>query len=252
MLKPLLLAGLAAAAFIPSLASAQESCQQARHDNRVAGTIVGAGLGALLGNVVSGHGGKPGGTVIGGVGGAFVGNQIAGSGTRCGENQYGYYDGSGQWMPKTSTAYGYYGPDGRWVATQNTNAQYGNNQGYNQGYNQGANQQGYNSGYNQGYASPPAPAYGQDASYTDRNQGRMNFGEREARMDSYIRGAMNNGSLNYREGRRDLRSLANIRQAEASYRSNDGQLSDSQLADIDQRLDALRDRVHMGNDQRSY
>ena len=114
MLKPLLLAGLAAAAFIPSLASAQESCQQARHDNRVAGTIVGAGLGAILGGAVTGHGG---GAVVGGVGGAVVGNAIAGSGTRCGENQYGYYDERGRWVPRTYTANGYYGPDGGWVAS---------------------------------------------------------------------------------------------------------------------------------------
>ncbi len=246
MLKPLLLAGLAAAAFIPSFASAQESCQQAQHDNRVAGTIVGAGLGALLGNVVSGHGGKPGGTIIGGVGGAVVGNQIAGSGTRCGENQYGYYDGSGRWVPTTSTAYGYYGPDGRWVA--NAPAGYAPN-GYGQN---GYRQNGYGqNGYNRGYAPPPAPAYGQDAAYSDRG-GRMNFREREDRMDQYIRQAISSGTIGDREGRHDLRELSDIRRMEGDYRSADGHMNDGQRADIDQRLDALRDRLHMQNDQRSY
>ena len=250
MFKPLLLAGLAAAAFIPSLASAQESCQQARHDNRVAGTIVGAGLGAILGGAITGHGG---GAVAGGVGGAVAGNVIAGSGTKCGENQYGYYDGGGQWVPKTSNSYGYYGPDGQWVANAPANARYGENQdnrGYNQGgqgYNQGS--QGYNQG-NQGYA--PTPAYGRDAAYTDRDHGRMNFSEREDRMDSYIRQAMNSGSLDSREGRHDLRALADIRRMEANYRSNDGHMNDGQRADIDQRLDGLRDRLHMQKDGQSY
>jgi hypothetical protein len=235
MLKPLLLAGLAAAAFIPSLASAQDSCQQAQHDNRVAGTIVGAGLGAILGGAITGHGG---GAVVGGVGGAVAGNAIAGSGTHCGENRYGYYDGNGQWVPRTATAYGYYGPDGQWVA--NAPAGYAPSPGYSQnGYNQGP-----------GYGPPPAPAYGQDAAYTDRDHRHMNFREREDRMDQYIRQAISNGSIGDREGRHDLRDLANIRQMEANYRSADGHMNDGQRADIDQRLDALRDRLHMQNDQR--
>ena len=239
MLKPLLLAGLAAAAFIPSLASAQDSCQQAQHDNRVAGTIVGAGLGAILGGAITGHGG---GAVVGGVGGAVAGNVIAGSGTRCGENQYGYYDGGGRWVPTTSTAYGYYGPDGRWVA--NAPAGYAPN-GYGQnGYSQ--------NGGDRGYAPPPAPAYGRDAAYTDRDHSRMNFREREDRMDQRIRQSISNGTIGDREGRRDLHELADIRRMEADYRSADGHMNDGQRADIDQRLDALRDRLHMDNDQRAY
>jgi hypothetical protein len=247
MLKPLLLAGLAAAAFIPSLASAQDSCQQAQHDNRVAGTIVGAGLGAILGGAITGHGG---GAIVGGVGGAVAGNAIAGSGTRCGENRYGYYDGAGRWVPTTSTAYGYYGPDGQWVA--NPPAGYAPGPGYAQnGYAQnGYAQNGYGQG--PGYGPPPAPAYGQDAAYTDRDHGRMNFREREDRMDQHIRQAMSDGTIASREGRRDLRELANIRQMEANYRSANGHMNDGQRADIDQRLDALRDRLHMQNDQRTY
>jgi hypothetical protein len=228
MLKPLLLAGLAAAAFIPSLASAQESCQQAQHDNRVAGTIVGAGLGAILGGAITGHGG---GAVVGGVGGAVAGNAIAGSGTHCGENQYGYYDGNGQWVPRTATAYGYYGPDGRWIANAPA-----------PGYSSNGYQQG------PGYGPPPAPVYGRDAAYTDH--GHANFREREDRMDQYIRQAISNGSIGDREGRHDLHDLADIRQVEANYRSNNGHLNEGQRADIDQRLDALRDRLHMQDGQR--
>jgi hypothetical protein len=231
MLKPLLLAGLAAAAFIPSLASAQESCQQAQHDNRVAGTIVGAGLGAILGGAITGHGG---GAVVGGVGGAVVGNAVAGSGTRCGENQYGYYDANGRWVPRTYTAAGYYGPDGSWVAAPPA------------GY--ADNGPPPPPAYGPGYGPPPAPEYGQDAAYTDH--GHANFREREDRMDQYIRQAISNGSIGDREGRRDLHDLADIRQVEANYRSNNGHLNEGQRADIDQRLDTLRDRLHMQDDQR--
>ena len=231
MLKPLLLAGLAAAAFIPSLASAQESCQQARHDNRVAGTVVGAGLGAILGGAITGHGG---GAVAGGVGGAVAGNVIGGSSVRCGENQYGYYDGNGQWVPRTSTAYGYYDANGQWVAN-------GPN-GYSQnGYAPPPPPPG---AYDQGYAPPPAPAYGQDAAYTDR--GHMNFREREDRMDQWIRDSVANGRIDDRAARHAQRDLSDIRRMEADYRSgNGGHLDDQQRADIDQRLDGLRDSLHM-------
>ncbi len=258
MLKSLLLGGLAAAAFIPSLASAQQSCQDARHDNRVAGTIIGAGLGALLGNAVSEHGGKPGGTIIGGVGGAVIGNQIAGSGTKCGENRYGYYDTAGHWVPRTYTAYGYYDANGQWVA--NAPAGYGGadpDRGYSQngypqnGYAQnGYPQNGYaQNSYDRGYAPPPAPEYGRDATYTDRDRGQSNFAERENRMDQRIRQAMSDGTLNYRDGRHDLRELNDIRRTEAAYRSGDGRLNDDQRADIDHRLDDLHDRLHMTDDQ---
>jgi hypothetical protein len=269
MLKPLLLAGLAAAAFIPSLASAQDSCREAQHDNRVAGTIVGAGVGALLGGAITGH---TGGAVVGGVGGAVAGNVIAGSGTRCGENRYGYYDSAGRWVPTTSTAYGYYDHDGQWVAS--SSASYGSESGYSQnGYNRG-DQNGYDrnsqNNYNQGsqyghdrnsqnaydrngydrhqaYATTPAPAYGRDANYS---AGRMNFSEREDRLDQRIHEAMSNGSLDYREGRRDLRELADIRRVQGDYRSGDGRMDGGQRADIDRRLDDLQSRLHMQDAQR--
>ena len=69
-------------------------------------------------------------------------------------------------------------------------------------------------------------------------------------MDQYIRQAISNGSIGDREGRHDLHELADIRQVEANYRSNTGHLNEGQRADIDQRLDALRDRLHMQDGQR--
>jgi hypothetical protein len=116
MRRHLLVAGLAAAALIPSLASAQQTCADQRN-NRVAGTIVGAGVGALLGGAVAGHGAKTEGAVIGGVGGAIVGNQIAKGRGDC-VDSYGYYDNNGVWHANTvasRNAVGYYDANGNWV-----------------------------------------------------------------------------------------------------------------------------------------
>jgi hypothetical protein len=103
------------AALFPAIAAAQTNpeCIQQKHGNEVVGGLVGAGLGALLGNGLSG--GHAGGTIIGGVGGAAVGATVAGGTTHCGENQYGYYDQNGQWVPRTVNANGYYGPQGQWI-----------------------------------------------------------------------------------------------------------------------------------------
>ncbi len=123
MRKQLFLAGVAATLIIPTMAATSASaqdCVQRSHDNRTAGTIIGAIGGALLGNAVSKHGGKPGGTIIGGVAGAAVGNQIGRKSTKC-EN-VGYYDANGVWH-SSSEAYaynstdGYYDSDGYWHST---------------------------------------------------------------------------------------------------------------------------------------
>lgn len=83
MRSRLILAGLAAAAALPTLANAQpydSACRKAHSDDRAAGTVIGAIGGALLGSAVAGHHDRGAGAVIGGVGGAVVGNQIARSG----------------------------------------------------------------------------------------------------------------------------------------------------------------------------
>lgn len=116
MRRHLLVAGIAAAALIPSFAFAQASCEQ-QHNNRVAGTVVGAGLGALLGSAIAGHGDKTTGAVIGGIGGAVVGNQVSKSRADC-AHAYGYYDTNGAWHANTverANAAGYYDRDGQWV-----------------------------------------------------------------------------------------------------------------------------------------
>lgn len=74
MRRTILVAGLVAAVAAPSFASARTACEQRSHDRKVAGTLIGAGVGALVGNAVSHDGG---GALIGGIGGAVVGNQVA-------------------------------------------------------------------------------------------------------------------------------------------------------------------------------
>lgn len=280
MMKHLLAAGLVAAVSIPSLASAQSNCQDRRHDNRVAGTVIGAGLGALLGNVVSEGGGKTGGTIIGGVGGAVAGNVIAGSGTHCGENRYGYYDQSGQWVPNTRNAEGYYDANGQWVTTR---ADYAprSDQGYaqpsEQGYAQPYDQRDAQPSY-QGYAQPsdpnyarpayqtyaqpsdqgyaqPAPGYSQDGAYSNRDRwadAPRDTRQREAWLDRRIRQQMANGQLGYREGRRALRDLASIRQRDNSYRNYDGRLNRDQQDYIEAQLAQVRDRVRGQDRPQSY
>src|SRR5206468_12017306 len=95
MRKNILVAGVAAAILIPSFAMAQQTCEQ-RSANRTTGTIVGAGVGALLGSAVAGHGHKGDGAIVGGIGGAIVGNQAA-KGDRDCVHAYGYYDNNGAW-----------------------------------------------------------------------------------------------------------------------------------------------------------
>ena len=116
MRKHLLAAGIAAAVLIPSLALAQETCEQ-RSANRTAGTVLGAVGGALLGSAVAGHGEKGAGAAIGGVTGAVIGNQVS-RGPRDCAHAYGYYDNGGGWHDNhvdRTAAYGYYDRSGVWV-----------------------------------------------------------------------------------------------------------------------------------------
>jgi hypothetical protein len=117
MRNHLLAAGIAAAALIPSFAFAQTSCEQ-QHNNRVAATVGGGLIGALLGSAVAGHGDKTTGAVVGGVGGAVIGNQVGKGSADC-AHAYGYYDTNGAWHANAverSSAQGYYDRNGQWVA----------------------------------------------------------------------------------------------------------------------------------------
>ena len=111
-----LVAGVAVAALFPTLALAQQTCEH-RQSHRTAGTLAGAGLGALLGSAVAGHGDRTTGAVIGGIGGAVVGNQVAKPRGDC-SRAYGYYDSAGAWHANTvnkANATGYFDREGNWV-----------------------------------------------------------------------------------------------------------------------------------------
>lgn len=122
---------------------AQQGCE-AHRNNRVIGTVAGAGIGGVLGNVIAGSGDKTLATILGAVGGGVIGNQVTRSNgdDNC-ANAYGYYDKSGVWNPSAvaataQTGYydrdsnwvegaprGYYDSQNRWVAAQNNSAAIG-------------------------------------------------------------------------------------------------------------------------------
>jgi hypothetical protein len=111
-----LVAGVCAAALIPTAALAQQTCEQ-RQNDRVAGTVVGAGIGAIAGSAVAGHGDRSEGAVIGGVAGALIGNQVARGQPDC-TRAYGFYDNNGAWHANAvarNNAAGYFDRSGGWV-----------------------------------------------------------------------------------------------------------------------------------------
>jgi hypothetical protein len=90
----LLIAAVLAVGAAPSLASAATRCEQENANHEVAGTVLGAIAGGLVGNAVSHGGGKAGGTAIGVVGGAVIGNRLAaGANGACPEGYRAYDDG---------------------------------------------------------------------------------------------------------------------------------------------------------------
>ncbi len=207
MRKHFLAAGIAAVALIPSLAMAQETCEQ-RSANRTTGTVLGVIGGALLGNAVAGHGGKTGGTIIGGVAGGVVGSNLAKGPHDC-VHAYGYYDSDGRWHDNHSdraVAYGYYDREGVWVDG----------------------------------APPGVGGYAADAAYTSRP---MSIDARIARIDERIRRGRDDNSLSGREARDATRTLNDIRR-EVNDRGY-GQLSGRDRDDVERRLDALSAQIHM-------
>lgn len=242
----LMLAALAAAALTPALASAQNACEQRKTDNRVAGTLLGAGLGAIVGSQVAGHGARTEGSVIGAVGGGVIGNQLSKSNKDC--SGYGYYDSRGTWHANVS---GYYDRDGHWIAANG--AGYYDNRG--QWHERG---RGYldSDGYwvadaapSYGGAPPYAGGYGSDASYTVPRYG---IRQREDWLDQQIAAGEQDASLTRDEARWVRRDLADIRRREDAYRRPDGTLRDRERQYLQSRLDRLSDRLRdlRGNNRR--
>jgi hypothetical protein len=111
-----LVAGVCAAALIPTAVLAQQTCEQ-RQNNRVAGTVVGAGIGAIAGSAVAGRGDRNEGAVLGGLAGAVIGNQVSKGQPDC-TRAYGFYDNDGAWHAHAvarNDAAGYFDRSGAWV-----------------------------------------------------------------------------------------------------------------------------------------
>jgi hypothetical protein len=258
MKKTLWAASLCAAALIPTLASAQQSCHQQRN-NQVAGTVIGAGIGAIIGNAVAPRGSKGAGTAIGAGAGALVGNQATKPGEDC-DHAYGYYDGDGHWHATgvdRAYAHGYYDRRGNWV------------DGPPNGYYDTSGQwvSGGSSGYyddNGGWV-PPAP----DGYYDDTGrwmpvngpggpggpgggyggQGGNDWGsdaaslsQREDWMQQHIVGWINDGSLSHHDGKYALQAVIRIRSDQAAW-THHGHLRASDAAALQTRLDQVRASV---------
>jgi hypothetical protein len=203
MRRLLLIAG-AAALVIPGMAMAQPDCQQQQHNNRVAGTVVGAGVGALVGSAVAGHGSKGAGAVLGAVGGGALGNIAGGSASTSCSNNYagtGYYDDNGVWHANT----GYYDSNGNWVEGP----------------------------------PPPAPyagAYGGDTSY----RSGMSLSDRENWLDQQIDSGQRNGAISNYDAEQDRTRLSSIRNLEERLRADHDGLTADDRANVAQHLDNLR------------
>lgn len=83
MRKLLLIAGLAVAVATPAYttfsaepAQAATRCERNKANNRVAGTVGGAVLGALAGSAIDGGRNNTAGILVGGAAGAYAGNQL--------------------------------------------------------------------------------------------------------------------------------------------------------------------------------
>lgn len=84
MRKVILTISLMATIAMPSLAlAASNRCEQAKHDKKVEGTVVGGALGAIGGALIAPKHDKLLGAAVGGVAGAAVGNNMSRSKERC-------------------------------------------------------------------------------------------------------------------------------------------------------------------------
>ena len=220
MRKTQILAAVAAASLLPTMAMAQQTCEQ-RSANRTAGTVGGAVVGALLGSAIGAHGHKGDGAIVGGVGGAIVGNQLA-KGDRDCVHAYGWYDNDGRWHANSvdrTVATGYYDRTGAWID--------GEPRGY------------YDS---RGvWVANSAGAYGSNASYESRVNS-MDIDTRISRIDAWIDRDRRDGKLSRREARNAMSTLNDIRREEADRRY-DGHLGERDTAALSARLDRLAAQI---------
>jgi hypothetical protein len=121
MKNSIFLTGIALSILTPSIVMAQDDGCRRDGNGRIVGTVIGAGAGGVLGNVVAGRGDKTEGAIIGAIVGAVIGNQVSKSDRGNCRTAYGFYDEQGRWHAtgvSTSDARGYYDRNGTWVDGQ--------------------------------------------------------------------------------------------------------------------------------------
>ena len=209
MRQRLILAGLLAAAALPTFANAQtyDGCRKANSDTKTTGTVLGALGGAILGGAVAGRHDRGTGAVIGGLGGAVVGNQIARGQTHPCPDGYEYAPAPVAYAPPPPA----YGPP--------PPSAYGPPPG-------------------PGYGPPPAPgSFWYGASYDVRQ--RIDF------LQDRINRANADGNLSPRENRKLSTDLNTVRRQARSMTYRDGgRLSPPDRDYLLRRLDDLSRRVH--------
>lgn len=220
MRRHLLVIGFTAATLIPTFAAAQQSCEE-RRSNRVAGTVVGAGIGAILGSAVAGRGDRNEGAVIGAIGGGVIGNQAAKGNGDC-RNAYGYYDNDGRWHAnavRRSDARGYYDRSGNWI--------------------DGAPDGRWDN--NGRWVANDVSRYGYNASYGASDSPR-DVRERISWLNERVRRGINDGSLSRREADRALRDLDQVQREERQMRRRGG-LSNRDESYLQARLDTISSEI---------
>lgn len=224
MRRTLIAAGVAVLSLAPTLAMAQQTCEE-RRANRVAGTVVGGVLGALAGSAVAGRGDRNEGAVIGGLGGAVVGNQVSKGSGDC-RRAYGYYDNSNTWHSnpvERSAAQGYYDRNGNWIDGQPPVGGWGRD----------------------GRWAASSDTYGSSAGYAWRSDWRDAPQDIRARgdwLEQRIVRSRNNGSLSRKETQQAMNTLQGIRRDERAY-SRDGRLSGRERTTLSARLDDLNSQI---------
>ncbi len=220
MRKHLMLLSLAAVTLVPSLAFAQQTCEE-RRNNRVAGTVVGAGIGAIIGSAVAGRGDRNEGAVIGAIGGGVIGNQATKGDGDCRE-AYGYYDNGGSWHSNPvarDQARGYYDRNGNWVVGQ-PSGRWDNDR----------------------WVAPNAQGYGYNASYGGNDYPRDVRG-RLSWLDERVQRGQRDGSLSRREATRAMRDLDQVRADERRMRGRNGRLRASDESYLQSRLDTITSEI---------
>jgi hypothetical protein len=204
MRKLLLIASVATLA-IPSIAAAQPGCRAEQHDNRVAGTVVGAGLGALIGSAVAGPGSRGAGAVIGAVGGGTIGNVAGGSSVNCDDSRGGYYDDNHVWH----VAAGYYDDNGHWVEGLHPDT---------------------------GPAAPSAGSYSADVAYVGRPG---DLTGREDWLEQRIQRGEDARAISHYDADGDRGRLSSIRDMQGRLRDDHDGLTTDDRTDLSSRLDDL-------------